>query len=116
MKSFLEWVRLLENSAYESDEIRVVASDDETFDKYGDEIDFVIDVTWSVEGQLEDFEEAQVKQASLGGKPMVLTPDLMEFGIKKLKEGWSRRYAPELGERWDARVRDREQDYPDTDD
>lgn len=88
-------------------EITVAAGDDETFEKYGDEIDFVIDVTWSREGELEDFEDARIKEARLAGSPMRLNPELIAFGIKKLKEGWGR-YSREIA---DKEFRPREEDY-----
>jgi hypothetical protein len=85
-------------------EISVVASDDETFEKYGDEIDFNIEVEWDEStiswksdiwntyvgptGILEEFVDAKLKQAKLDGELMPLTEDLEKFAIKKLREGW----------------------------
>lgn len=86
------------------DEIIVVASDDETFEKYGDEIDFTVEVEWDEStiswtsdiwnvyagptALLEEFVGAKLKQAKLDGKLMPITDDLEKFAIKKLKEGW----------------------------
>lgn len=85
-------------------EISVVASDNETFEKYGDEIDFNIEVEWDEStiswesdiwntyagptGILEEFVDAKLKQAKLDGELMSLTEDLEKFAIKKLREGW----------------------------
>ena len=85
-------------------EINVVASDNETFEKYGDEIDFTIEVEWDEStinwesgfvdgsdgaiGKLEEFVGAKIKEAYLNGKLMLLTDDLKKFAVKKLKQGW----------------------------
>lgn len=98
MKTFLEWINENHAGRTTTDEITVAASDDETFDKYGEEIDFVIDVSWNPEGELEDFENAKVKEARLNGVPMTLAPELIEFGIKKLKEGWDDTYSHMIGD------------------
>lgn len=114
MKSFNEWVNENYGRNLRTTEITVAASDDETFEKYGDEIDFVIDVTWNRDGQLEDFEDARVKEARLGRSPMKLTPDLIAFGVKKLGEGWQDKYSHYISDK-EFRPREEDYDFPERD-
>lgn len=117
MKSFLEWMRLIRGKLPESDNIWVAAGDDESFEKYGDEVEFLMDVSWDPEGSLEDFEDTRVKEARVGGKPMVITPELVNLAIKTLKKGWDSKYSHELRDKWGQRRRElfaprEKDDYP----